>query len=49
MGGKPAGQRNFLSREIILEAAFRIVDADETKELTMFGTIWPPWSHLPLG
>ncbi len=35
MAGKPAGQRNFLSREIILEAAFRLVDADETKELTM--------------
>jgi AcrR family transcriptional regulator len=35
MSGKPAGQRNFLSREIILEAAFRIVDADETRELTM--------------
>jgi AcrR family transcriptional regulator len=35
VSGKPAGERYFLSREIILEAAFRIVDADEAKELTM--------------
>jgi AcrR family transcriptional regulator len=32
---KPAGQRNFLSRELILEAAFRIVDADESNQVTM--------------
>lgn len=35
MSGKPEGQRHFLSREIILEAAFRIVDADDAKQLTM--------------
>ena len=35
MSGKPVRQRNFLSREVILEAAFRIVDADRANEITM--------------
>jgi len=35
MSGKPVGQRNFLSRELILEAAFRIVDAGQATAVTM--------------
>ncbi|WP_198955242.1 TetR/AcrR family transcriptional regulator [Kineosporia sp. R_H_3] len=34
-GGKQTGVRNFLSRELILEAAFRVVDADDMNEITM--------------
>ena len=35
MAAKQRGRRATLSREIILDAAFRVVDADEMNELTM--------------
>jgi AcrR family transcriptional regulator len=35
MAGNQRGRRATLSREIILDAAFRVVDADEMNELTM--------------
>ena len=35
MAKAPVRQRTLLSRELILEAAFRVVDADEANEITM--------------
>jgi AcrR family transcriptional regulator len=35
VSGRQTGVRNFLSRELILEAAFRVVDADVMNEITM--------------